>query len=80
MLAKASIALAQLRNLQVVELLATVIANLVEGEMMQMKVDANSLFNFDYYIEKTYTYLLNFTFDFVEKEKKRNEFFFKKFV
>lgn len=53
-MARASIALAQLQNLRVVELLATVIANLVEGEVMQMKTDSKHLLNFDYYIQKTY--------------------------
>jgi hexaprenyl-diphosphate synthase len=37
LLARASVALARLRNLQVVELLATVISNLVEGEFMQLR-------------------------------------------
>jgi len=54
LLARASIALAQLQNLRVVELLATVIANLVEGEVMQMKTDQKQLLNFDHYIQKTY--------------------------
>ena len=37
LLATASVALARLRNVEVVELLATVIANLVEGEFMQLR-------------------------------------------
>ncbi|KAG5440083.1 hypothetical protein PCK2_000595, partial [Pneumocystis canis] len=37
LLGRASIALARLRNAEVIELLATVIANLVEGEFMQLK-------------------------------------------
>ncbi|KAJ2996470.1 coq1 putative hexaprenyl diphosphate synthase [Globomyces sp. JEL0801] len=37
LLARASVALARLRNIQVVELLATVISNLVEGEFMQLR-------------------------------------------
>jgi hexaprenyl-diphosphate synthase len=37
LLARASLALARLRNVQVVELLATVISNLVEGEFMQLR-------------------------------------------
>lgn len=36
LLARASVALARLRNVEVVELLATVISNLVEGEFMQL--------------------------------------------
>ncbi|KAJ3077310.1 coq1 putative hexaprenyl diphosphate synthase [Podochytrium sp. JEL0797] len=37
LLSRASVALARLRNLEVVELLSTVIANLVEGEFMQLR-------------------------------------------
>ena len=37
LLGRASVALARLRNAEVIELLATVIANLVEGEFMQLK-------------------------------------------
>ncbi|KAI8807953.1 isoprenoid synthase domain-containing protein [Cladochytrium replicatum] len=37
LLARASVALSRLRNLEVVELLATVISNLVEGELMQLR-------------------------------------------
>lgn len=40
LLARASVALARLRNVQVVELLATVISNLVEGEIMQLRNSA----------------------------------------
>lgn len=42
LLARASVALARLRNNEVLELLATVIANLVEGEVMQLQSKANS--------------------------------------
>ncbi|KAJ3264275.1 coq1 putative hexaprenyl diphosphate synthase [Chytriomyces hyalinus] len=41
LLARASIALARLRNIEVVELLSTVISNLVEGEFMQLRNSAN---------------------------------------
>ncbi|CAG8655170.1 7912_t:CDS:2, partial [Scutellospora calospora] len=56
LLARASIALARLRNPEVIELIATVIANLVEGEFMQLKnVQENSNMTvFEYYMEKTY--------------------------
>jgi hexaprenyl-diphosphate synthase len=37
LLARASVALARLRNFEVVELLSTVISNLVEGEFMQLR-------------------------------------------
>ncbi|KAL2912103.1 coq1 putative hexaprenyl diphosphate synthase [Polyrhizophydium stewartii] len=40
LLARASVALARLRNAEVVELLATVISNLVEGEFMQLRNSA----------------------------------------
>ncbi|KAJ3220815.1 coq1 putative hexaprenyl diphosphate synthase [Clydaea vesicula] len=58
LLARASTALARLRNVEVVELLATVISNLVEGEFMQLRnssVEGDSkIGKFDYYLEKTY--------------------------
>ena len=68
LLARASVALARLRNVEVLEIMATVISNLVEGEFMQLKnaKSTRSIFNFwkskdtiwndmfDYYMEKTY--------------------------
>ncbi|RYP39289.1 hypothetical protein DL767_002298 [Monosporascus sp. MG133] len=61
LLGRASVALARLRNAEVVELLATVIANLVEGEFMQLKNTARDERNprwsediFAYYLRKTY--------------------------
>lgn len=61
MLGRASVALARLRNAEVVELLATVIANLVEGEFMQLKNTAQdearpkwSEDALGYYLDKTY--------------------------
>ena len=61
LLARASVALARLRHPEVVELLATVIANLVEGEFMQLKNtaldEARPVWSEDalaYYLEKTY--------------------------
>ncbi|ORY68272.1 hexaprenyl pyrophosphate synthase [Pseudomassariella vexata] len=61
MLGRASVALARLRNAEVVELLATVIANLVEGEFMQLKNTARDERNpkwseetLTYYLDKTY--------------------------
>lgn len=41
LLGRASIALARLRDPEVIELMSTVIANLVEGEVMQMKAQAS---------------------------------------
>ena len=61
LLGRASVALARLRDAEVVELLATVIANLVEGEFMQLKNTAldesNPVWTEDaitYYLQKTY--------------------------
>lgn len=61
LLGRASVALARLRDAEVIELLATVIANLVEGEFMQLKNtaqdEANPAWTEDtitYYLQKTY--------------------------
>ncbi len=61
LLGRASVALARLRDAEVVELLATVIANLVEGEFMQLKNtaldEARPEWTEDtlsYYLQKTY--------------------------
>ncbi|KAJ3209694.1 coq1 putative hexaprenyl diphosphate synthase [Dinochytrium kinnereticum] len=60
LLARASVALARLRNLEVVELLSTVISNLVEGEFMQLRNSQlqedgkTRVTPFDYYLSKTY--------------------------
>lgn len=61
LLGRASVALARLRDPEVTELLATVIANLVEGEFMQLKNTAqdesNPIFTdetISYYLQKTY--------------------------
>lgn len=61
LLGRASVALARLRDAEVIELLATVIANLVEGEFMQLKNTALDEANptwteetLSYYLQKTY--------------------------
>ncbi|KAL8721743.1 MAG: hypothetical protein Q9225_001641 [Loekoesia sp. 1 TL-2023] len=61
LLGRASVALARLRDAEVIELLATVIANLVEGEFMQLKNtaldEAKPEWTEDtlsYYLRKTY--------------------------
>ncbi|KAK1579410.1 polyprenyl synthetase [Colletotrichum navitas] len=61
LLGRASVALARLRNAEVIELLATVIANLVEGEFMQLKNterdERRPVWSEDalaYYLQKTY--------------------------
>jgi all-trans-nonaprenyl-diphosphate synthase len=52
--AKSSIYLARLGSLEVVELLATVIDHLAEGEMLQIKSHFDSSLAFDEYIEKSF--------------------------
>lgn len=61
LLGRASVALARLRNLEVTELLATVISNLIEGEFMQLrntlhdeKKPTFSHQTLEYYLQKTY--------------------------
>ena len=61
LLGRASVALARLRDAEVTELLATVIANLVEGEFMQLKNTASderkpvwTEETISYYLQKTY--------------------------
>jgi hexaprenyl-diphosphate synthase len=61
LLGRASVALARLRDPEVTELLATVIANLVEGEFMQLRNTANDSRHpvwtqdtLSYYLQKTY--------------------------
>jgi len=58
LLARASICLARLRSVPVIELLSTVIEHLVKGEVMQMKSalrsDAATKAAFDLYLRKTY--------------------------
>ncbi|KAJ5819773.1 Terpenoid synthase [Penicillium riverlandense] len=61
LLGRASVALARLRDPEVTELMATVIANLVEGEFMQLKNTAQDESNpvytdetLSYYLQKTY--------------------------
>jgi hexaprenyl-diphosphate synthase len=61
LLGRASVALARLRDVEVIELLATVIANLVEGEFMQLKNTAmdekHPVWTEDtisYYLQKSY--------------------------
>jgi geranylgeranyl pyrophosphate synthase len=61
LLGRASVALARLRDPEVTELMATVIANLVEGEFMQLKNTAQDETKpkytdetLNYYLQKTY--------------------------
>ena len=61
LLGRASVALARLRDTEVIELIATVIANLVEGEFMQLK---NTVLDEKYpvWTEETITYYLQKTY------------------
>lgn len=61
LLGRASVALARLRDAEVIELLATVIANLVEGEFMQLKNTALDE-KFPVWTEDTLTYYLQKTY------------------
>ena len=53
-LARASVLLARLQDIKVVELLATVLEEMVQGEMMQVKAMPEELLEFDHYLSKTY--------------------------
>lgn len=54
LLAQASVSLAELGNIQVITLLATVIKDLVEGELMQMNSSAEEDLCIEYYLRKSY--------------------------
>jgi len=54
LLARASICLARLRNVEVVEIMSTSIEHLVKGEVMQMKSDIKGPDAFEYYLRKNY--------------------------
>ena len=54
LLARASVLLSRLGDVRVVELLATVIEEMVQGELMQVKAMPHELLEFDHYLSKTY--------------------------
>ncbi|MBA0840314.1 hypothetical protein Goarm_002904, partial [Gossypium armourianum] len=54
LLSRACVALAALKNTEVVSLVATVVENLVMGETMQMTTSSEQRCSMDYYIQKTY--------------------------
>jgi geranyl diphosphate synthase len=54
LLARASVTLASLRDVDVVMLLSTVIEDLVTGEVMQSSAKPDELLSFDHYLEKTH--------------------------
>ncbi|XP_060178988.1 solanesyl diphosphate synthase 3, chloroplastic/mitochondrial-like isoform X2 [Lycium barbarum] len=54
LLSRACVALASLKNTEVVSLLATVVEHLVTGETMQMSPSADERCSMEYYMQKTY--------------------------
>lgn len=54
LLSRASVALASLKNTEVVELLSKVLEHLVTGEIMQLTSNKEKTCNMDYYLEKTF--------------------------
>jgi len=54
LLARSSLALAQLRNVEVIEMLSTVIEHLVKGEIMQMKDSWEAMASMDHYMKKSF--------------------------
>ncbi|KAA3479089.1 solanesyl diphosphate synthase 3, chloroplastic/mitochondrial isoform X1 [Gossypium australe] len=54
LLSRACVALAALKNTEVVSLVATVVENLVMGETMQMTTSSEQRCSMDYYMQKTY--------------------------
>ncbi|KAH9747960.1 Solanesyl diphosphate synthase 3 [Citrus sinensis] len=54
LLSRACVALASLKNTEVVTLLATVVEHLVTGETMQMTTSSDQRCSMDYYMQKTY--------------------------
>jgi all-trans-nonaprenyl-diphosphate synthase len=54
LLARASVLLSRLGDIKVVELLATVIEEMVQGELMQVKALPHEHLEFDHYLSKTY--------------------------
>ncbi|KAJ8533570.1 hypothetical protein K7X08_006894 [Anisodus acutangulus] len=54
LLSRACVALASLKNTEVVSLLATVVEHLVTGETMQMSTSSDERCSMEYYMQKTY--------------------------
>ncbi|KAH7435836.1 hypothetical protein KP509_06G081100 [Ceratopteris richardii] len=54
LLSRASVALASLKNTEVVELLSKVLEHLVTGEIMQLTSNKEKACNMEYYLEKTF--------------------------
>jgi len=54
LLARSSLLLAKMKNTAVVELLATVIEEMVQGEMMQVRASPEQILEFEHYLDKSY--------------------------
>ncbi|CAB1119910.1 unnamed protein product [Ectocarpus sp. CCAP 1310/34] len=54
LLARASVLLARLGDVQVVEIMATALDSLVQGEIMQLKMDPDKLLDISLYLRKSY--------------------------
>lgn len=54
LLARASVLLARLGDVQVVEIMATALDSLVQGEIMQLKMDPEKLLDISLYLRKSY--------------------------
>ncbi|CAM9182332.1 unnamed protein product, partial [Chrysoparadoxa australica] len=54
LLARASVLLARLNNVEVVEIMATALDSLVQGEIMQLKSEPNDLLDMKHYLKKSY--------------------------
>ncbi|CAA2967758.1 solanesyl diphosphate synthase 3, chloroplastic mitochondrial isoform X1 [Olea europaea subsp. europaea] len=54
LLSRACLALASLKNTEVVTLMATAVQHLVNGETMQMTTKVDQHYNMEYYMQKTY--------------------------
>lgn len=54
LLARSSLLLARMKNTEVVELLATAIEEMVQGEMMQVRATPEQVLEFEHYLDKSY--------------------------
>ena len=54
LLARASVLLARLQNVEVVEIMATALDSLVQGEIMQLQSNPNDLLDMSVYLKKSY--------------------------
>lgn len=54
LLARASVLLARLGDVQVVEIMATALDSLVQGEIMQLKMDPEKMLDISQYLKKSY--------------------------